>query len=59
MSWTREDVINKYRHTLKEMSDIEFTSDKTRRLRWRELHRIKKWLESEICKFNITEEELD
>ena len=24
MSWTREDVINKYRHTLKEISDIEF-----------------------------------
>ena len=58
MSWTREDVINKYRLTLKEISDIEFTSDKTRRLRWRELQRIKKWLESEICKFNITEEEL-
>ena len=59
MSWTREDVINKYRLTLKEISDIEFTSDKTRRLRWRELQKIKKWLESEICKFNITEEELD
>ena len=58
MSWTREDVINEYRLTLKEISDIEFTSDKTRRLRWRELQRIKKWLESEICKFNITEEEL-
>lgn len=58
MSWTREDVINKYRLTLKEISDIEFTSDKTRRLRWRELQRIKKWLESEICKFKITNEEL-
>lgn len=58
MSWTKEDVINKYRLTLKEISDIEFTSDKTRRLRWRELQKIKKWLESEISKFKITNEEL-
>ena len=58
MSWTREDVINKYRLTLKEISDIEFTSDKTRRLRWRELQKIKKWLESEISKFKIEKEEL-
>ena len=58
MRWTREDVINKYRLTLKEISDIEFTSDKTRRLRWRELQKIKKWLESEICKFKIGKEEL-
>jgi hypothetical protein len=58
MSWTREDVINKYRLTLKEISDIEFTSDKTRRLRWRELQKIRKWLESEISKFKIEKEEL-
>lgn len=58
MSWTREDVINKYRLTLKEISDIEFTSDKTRRLRWRELQKIKKWLESEIYKYKIEKEEL-
>lgn len=58
MSWTREDVINKYRRTLKEISDIEFTSDKIRRLRWRELQKIKKWLESEISKFKIEKEEL-
>lgn len=58
MSWTREDIINKYRLTLKEISDIEFTSDKTRRLRWRELQKIKKWLESEISKFKIEKEEL-
>lgn len=58
MSWTREDVINKYRQTLKEISDIEFTSDKTRRLRWRELQKIKKWLESQFYKFEIEKEEL-
>ena len=58
MGRTREDVINKYKLTLKEISDIEFTSDKTKRLRWRELQRIKKWLESEICKFKIEKEEL-
>lgn len=58
MSWTMGDVINKYRLTLKEISDIEFTSDKTRRLRWRELQKIKKWLESEIYKFKIEKEEL-
>lgn len=58
MSWTREDVINKYRLTLKEISDIEFTSDKTRRLRWRELQKIKKWLESQFYKFEIEKEEL-
>ena len=58
MNWTREDVINKYRLTLKEISDIEFTSDKTKRLRWRELQKIKRWLESEIRKFKIEKEEL-
>ena len=58
MNWTREDVINKYRLTLKEISDIEFTSDKTKRLRWRELQKIRKWLESEICRFKIEKEEL-
>jgi hypothetical protein len=58
MSWTKEDVINKYRLTLKEISDIELTSDKTRRLRWRELQKIKKWLESQFYKFEIKKEEL-
>ena len=58
MNWTREDIINKYRLTLKEISDIEFTSDKTRRLRWRELQKIKKWLESEIYKYDIKKEDI-
>ena len=58
MSWTKEDVINKYRLTLKEISDIESTSDKNRRLRWRELQKIKKWLESQFYKFEIEKEEL-
>ena len=43
---TKEEALEKYRKTLKEIADIEFTADKTRRQRWRELQKIKKWLET-------------
>ena len=56
-NWSKEDVLNRYRETLKEIKDIELTSDKSRRKRWRELRKIKKWLESQFYEYNITKED--
>ena len=57
MDWTKEDVLDRYRKTLKEIQDIELTSDKSRRERWRELQKIKKWLESMFYKYDIKNED--
>jgi len=43
---TPEIFREKWDRTLKEISDIELTNDKSKRLRWRELQKVKKWLES-------------
>lgn len=43
---TPEEIKEKYKKTLKEISDIELTNDKSRRVRWRELQKVKKWLKS-------------
>lgn len=44
---TKEEILQeKYKRTLEEIADIELTADKSRRLRWRELQKVKKWLES-------------
>lgn len=57
-NWAKEDVLDRYRKTLKEIQDIELTSDKSRRERWRELQKIKKWLESMFYKYNIKNEDI-
>ena len=45
---TKEEVQEKYNKTLDEIADIELTADKSKRQRWRELQKIKKWLESKL-----------
>lgn len=45
---TQEEKLEKYEKVLDEISDIELTADKSRRIRWRELQKIKKWLKSKL-----------
>ncbi len=45
---TPEEIQEKYNKTLEEISDIELNNDKDRRGRWRELQKIKRWLESKL-----------
>ena len=44
---------SKYPKVLKEIHDIEMTSDKNRRLRWRELQKLKVWMEREIIRIKF------
>jgi hypothetical protein len=50
---TQEETERKYKIVINEIHNIELTNDKTKRQRWRELQKIKKWLESEIRNFAI------
>ena len=50
---TQKETERKYKAVIDEIHNIELTNDKTKRQRWRELQKIKKWLESEIRNFAI------
>ena len=52
---TRKEIIDKYKRCLKEIHQIELTSDKSKRLRWRELQKVKKWMKYH---YNIKDEEI-
>lgn len=50
MVMTREEVESKLQIVENELKEIELTNDKSRRLRWRELNKIKKYYETILSK---------
>lgn len=51
--WTKEEFLQRYKTVCDKIQEIEFPVNKSRRQEWRELQKIKKWLESHFHEYGI------
>jgi len=56
--WSKEEFLRRYKLCRKTIHDIELTADKTRRLEWRNLQKVRRWMEDHFWDYEISDEDI-